>query len=638
VLRNVSYSVLNNINLEIIIMPPKYALMQLANFPNHRMFQFFVDGSMHANEAGESGFENREPGCMSAFYNAFNFALENLDKELNLELIFKIHELVSENVSGDFGIQRPGEFRDTSMKPFRIPYERFTAAGIISYMTAAAETEIGKLTGYSRRGHSLNFKLKDKFALELVADKAIEPNVSFSPPFQNKANIQARATYLLNQFKDDLTKAKAKGNNDNIIKAIVHFIRYMELLHPFGDANGRVFVNIVLNFLLMQNNFLPVTLYEPNIFDLYSDDELVDAIKDGMSHTLYTIKNPTQPLFGYTAPTDYNESIERIKETITSFIDSKIDISTDMYVSELESLCDTAWDKKFNLHRFCATGEIEKIKNFPAEELKSKCTIIAPDSVAPLYKGLAPLHIACKMNKPDIVSFLIRVNQNTVNQKDHDGNTPIYYAIQTKNSSLIQFLLENGAELNVSNSKSESPLNWAAKYLDPITFNKILFHSKSLQISELNNNAKLELIQIAATHDNLDLLQWIITKQHINLQELMEILSEEFGDYNCPISMALKEKAIKSFQFLLSQVFLNKKMPFSIFENYLSEIVKSNNYSLLEFTLAHTDLSSKTKPIEFDILTEALIKERRDFLIPYKLIELEPDIATIPQFQESCRL
>jgi len=132
-------------------MPPKYALMQLANFPNHRMFQFFVDGSMHANEAGESGFENREPGCMSAFYNAFNFALENLDKELNLELIFKIHELVSENVSGDFGIQRPGEFRDTSMKPFRIPYERFTAAAAVPASTLMLKkiTDLNAITSFA---------------------------------------------------------------------------------------------------------------------------------------------------------------------------------------------------------------------------------------------------------------------------------------------------------------------------------------------------------------------------------------------------------------------------------------------------------------------------------------------------------
>lgn len=452
-------------------MNPNYALMHLMKFPLQRMFQFFVDGSMHSKEAGECGFESREPGCMSAFYNAFNFALENLDQELSLEIIFKIHSLASENVSGDFGVISTGEFRDGPMKPFRVPSERFTASGIISFMNTAAETAIGELSGYSKRGRSLDFNSRDKHTLELVAENAIEPNVYFLPPFERQTDIYARATFLLNQLNSDLAKARAESNNDNIIKAIVHFVRYMELLHPFNDANGRVFVNIVLNFLLIKNNFLPATFYEPNVFDLYSDEELVNVVKDGMSHTLFVIKNPDKPLFNYTAPSKSDECIETIKDTIArGCIDHKMDALVDTHFSELESYFDSAWDKKFNLHRFSATGDVTKFETLPDKECM--CMVIAPQSVAPLYKGLAPLHVACKMNHPEIAAALIRINPEAVNQKDYYGNTPLYYAIQSKNLSLVQLLLESGAaELKVKNLKAESPLEWAAQYLGPDAFN-----------------------------------------------------------------------------------------------------------------------------------------------------------------------
>lgn len=70
-------------------------------------------------------------------------------------------------------------------------------------------------------------------------------------------------------------------------------------------------------------------------------------------------------------------------------------------------------------------------------------------------------------------------------------------------------------------------------------------------------------------------------------------------------------------------------MPFSLFESYLSGIAKHDDYQLFEFALSYTDLSTKSNPIDFDILAEIFFKNHRDYRIPNRLIELEANIANI---------
>ena len=61
-------------------------------------------------------------------------------------------------------------------------------------------------------------------------------------------------------------------------------IQSLERIHPLVNANGRTFVNILLNILLMEHGFPPATFYQPNIFDAF--DELVEALKSSIANTL----------------------------------------------------------------------------------------------------------------------------------------------------------------------------------------------------------------------------------------------------------------------------------------------------------------------------------------------------------------
>lgn len=85
--------------------------------------------------------------------------------------------------------------------------------------------------------------------------------------------------------KEQTTKVdkEAASFNDEILRVILEHIRQLELLHPFIDGNGRTFVNVLCNRLLMQQGYPPCTFYDPNIFDLKSIDQIIECLTIGDS-------------------------------------------------------------------------------------------------------------------------------------------------------------------------------------------------------------------------------------------------------------------------------------------------------------------------------------------------------------------
>lgn len=73
------------------------------------------------------------------------------------------------------------------------------------------------------------------------------------------------------------------------LEIIISLVQACEQLHPFSDANCRTFCMLLLNHLLIRNNFPIVILENPNNFDLYSSVELLETLIDGMQNTFTLI-------------------------------------------------------------------------------------------------------------------------------------------------------------------------------------------------------------------------------------------------------------------------------------------------------------------------------------------------------------
>lgn len=103
-----------------------------------------------------------------------------------------------------------------------------------------------------------------------------------SPDIETQLFYESTLQLLIEDYYDNLKRAKSDLGR---LRVIVTFIQRCEQLHPFGDMNCRLFCMIILNDLLSKNGFPYVIQPDPNRFDLYSIDELIDDMITGMKKT-----------------------------------------------------------------------------------------------------------------------------------------------------------------------------------------------------------------------------------------------------------------------------------------------------------------------------------------------------------------
>ncbi|XP_065202504.1 tyrosine-protein kinase Shark-like [Planococcus citri] len=113
------------------------------------------------------------------------------------------------------------------------------------------------------------------------------------------------------------------------------------------------------------------------------------------------------------------------------------------------------------LHRATRQGDIKVV----TAVLKAvNCNLEARNQ-----EGQTAVHLACKVNRNDILEMLIASKAN-VNCRDSEGNTPLHYACHRNSPSTIRILVEKGdANVQMRNSKTGwVPLHDAASrgYID----------------------------------------------------------------------------------------------------------------------------------------------------------------------------
>lgn len=74
--------------------------------------------------------------------------------------------------------------------------------------------------------------------------------------------------------------------------------------------------------------------------------------------------------------------------------------------------------------------------------------------------GASPLHCACAWGRTRTVTVLIEVGAN-LNDVDHDGLTPIFYAVEHKHLQTVQLLANSGADMQRSSATGLSLMDIA---------------------------------------------------------------------------------------------------------------------------------------------------------------------------------
>uniref|UniRef100_A0A665US37 Si:ch211-1o7.2 n=1 Tax=Echeneis naucrates TaxID=173247 RepID=A0A665US37_ECHNA len=82
------------------------------------------------------------------------------------------------------------------------------------------------------------------------------------------------------------------------------------------------------------------------------------------------------------------------------------------------------------------------------------------------YPGLSALHVACLYGQLATIKLLVESTPGWRNRRDVQGRRPIHMVMSTRSSpntsACLRYLLENGADVNVTTDSGQTPLHLAA--------------------------------------------------------------------------------------------------------------------------------------------------------------------------------
>jgi palmitoyltransferase len=130
-------------------------------------------------------------------------------------------------------------------------------------------------------------------------------------------------------------------------------------------------------------------------------------------------------------------------------------------------------------------------------------------------KGRNILHLAAENDHLDIVYYLIEIQKMVVDDLDIDDHTPLTWAAYKGSKSVVNFLLNRGANPNLQDKKGYTPLHWAAKSGHSETVVVFIENRADTQIRCNNGCTPLDLARnsgqetIVKTFDYLEKLHFL---------------------------------------------------------------------------------------------------------------------------------
>lgn len=272
-------------------------------FPKAEMWRFFVEG--FRQKYGLKTFEKEDlPGYFEALGQAF-FEID-IEKSLSIELILNIHRVAMEKNNL---MVKKGEFRKNIDISYGLIYENISFQGILELIEKVKKTSgetfyfVTSMYTMNPTYYYLNAEVKkygsEKEAAYQLYSQIIENEGDYrfvSQLIENPGEIlkgdavtkrfEAAIIRFITEYELRIKEAK---NTADTLKAIVTFLRDCEQLHPLGDGNCRTFCMILFSYLCLKNDFPPPLMYDANMFDGYSINELMHFAVIGMKDTLAVV-------------------------------------------------------------------------------------------------------------------------------------------------------------------------------------------------------------------------------------------------------------------------------------------------------------------------------------------------------------
>lgn len=101
----------------------------------------------------------------------------------------------------------------------------------------------------------------------------------------------------------------------------------------------------------------------------------------------------------------------------------------------------------------CQQGDVQQVRHLMQRK---------PMSVKECDRtGKTALHYCAENTTPDVAQLLVKTDPSLVNQPDEEGYTPLHLAVIAGNRTMLRYLLDHGAEVNLLDNERHSVVHWA---------------------------------------------------------------------------------------------------------------------------------------------------------------------------------
>jgi ankyrin repeat protein len=229
---------------------------------------------------------------------------------------------------------------------------------------------------------------------------------------------------------------------------------------------------------------------------------------------------------------------------------------------------------------------------------EKKLNVYLPDNT------IKPIHYAAANGKYNTVNHILNNNISSVDERDKDGNPPLFHTIDSNNEPMLNYLASRGANLHLCNNQGENAFA-IATYNKHVNLINLLKNEYHIDIDARDKNGRTALMRSTIEQNHEIMKQQIelganirITDNarenilhksarigdqkgaQIALQYDKGLLSDANVDGNIPVFTA-----IQNGHFKLAQILLNAGSNNSNTNNegnsILHEVAKKNNDALL---------------------------------------------------------
>ena len=289
----------------------------LKRFDPAQLFRLFVDGRYHKKYDGWVGYEGGERGSVQALLNGFVHMLEHFDLTAGLKATYllDLHKVCMMGVQTKNLKSSPGDLRyvnagmpfypkTTTLENLVEILEMRRGDGTAVFNTAAyakpaEQLDAQELVAAMHRLGKINYRNWYPNLTE-AEQTALAKNSGLQAFYEIKHRVQmqfvARVDDIVNRFNASM--ATVDGPEQRL-RAIALLVRELELLHAFPDGNCRTVACVLLTQLLLNYEFTPALLDNPNLDGECSLDQWVGEIHKGMALFEVLLKDPAARVYDY---------------------------------------------------------------------------------------------------------------------------------------------------------------------------------------------------------------------------------------------------------------------------------------------------------------------------------------------------